>query len=130
MAFTHNLAINWSSGGRSVAANKNYTGESQLSISRSVADSSTDFRIIASIDQSQITLIIMKSDQDITVETNSGSAPTDTIALKAGVPYVWNADLNGYYANKITADVTDLYVTNASGAAALLELEVLTDATP
>jgi hypothetical protein len=68
------------------------------------------------------------SDKAITLETNSGGSPVDTIALAANVPYDWrvgNAD-----AFRLGTDVTGLFVTNASGDEARLQIEVLFDNTP
>lgn len=130
MAFTHTASSGWSNGSRSIIANKNYSSELQTSIDQAIADSETDFEIVVGIDVSQIVHIYIKCDQDITIETNDGTTPADTINLKADVPYVFNADLDAYFTDLLTTDVTSLFITNASGSTANLQLEVLTDPTP
>jgi hypothetical protein len=79
------------------------------------------------LDVSQVKAIAILSDQDLTLETNSSSAPDNTLSLKANVPYIW-------YTNKpqalvFTTDITALYVTNASAAVASLKMEILVDPT-
>ena len=105
------------------------TGGAQASVSESIPDSSTDLEVTFTLDVSAIQSIYIKSDEDLTLETNSGGSPTDTITLKAGVPYIWHA--GSYHTNLLTADITaNIFLTNASGSAALLEIEVVTDPTP
>ncbi len=129
MAFSHNLSISWSSGGRSIGSNKSYAGAAQQSISEVVNSSTTDLEITISIDVSAMVMLVMKCDQDVTVETNSAGTPDDTIALKAKVPYAWNAD-NDSFTTKLTTDVAALFLTNAGATNATFELEVLSDPTP
>lgn len=61
-------------------------------------------------------------------QLSGGTGPGDFIDLKAGKPYIWHTD--SYFTNKLTVDVTALYLTNASGAASSFQLEVVTDPTP
>lgn len=127
---THTASSGWTDGSRSIISTKDYTGGLAQQLNEAVADAQTDQLIVIAIDVSEIQNIYIKADQDLTIETNNGTTPTDTINLKANVPYVFNADLDQYFTNLLTADVTALYVTNASGSNATLELEVLTDPTP
>lgn len=128
MAFTQTLDQTVNIGSRSVVENKTYTGTGQASVSESIADSTTDGLVNIAIDVSEIKIIIMSSDQDLTVKTNSSGAPDETISLVAGVPLIWTSD--SYYVNLLATDITKLYVTNASGSAAEFKVEVLVDATP
>lgn len=116
------------SDGSSVSSSQAFTGDGLDSRSVSVPDSSTDMLVNLAIDVSQIQAMIFKSDQAVTIETNDGTTPDDTISLTAGNPLVW---INtSYYSNPLGTNVTAIYVTNSSGAAATLEIEVLVDATP
>ncbi len=128
MSFTHTITRQWSGGGRSIKGSQTYTGSAEQSIAEDVPDSTTDMLVVTSLDVSQIKAIFILSSADLTLETNDGATPTDTINLKAGVPYEWNTD--SYDTLKLTADVTALYLTNASGGQAKFELEVVYDATP
>ena len=109
---------------------KTFTGTSEYRLDEAIADSTTDQLIAASLDVSAIKAVEMMSDQDITVETNSSSSPTDTFVLQADVPYRWNTEMVAYDALLLTADVTALYLTNASGSTANIKMRVLSDATP
>ena len=128
MSFTHTIEVNWKGAGREIKTSKNYTGNAQQSIVESVPDSSADFFVAFSLDVSEIKSIFILSSVDMTLETNDGATPIDTINLKAGKPYIWHTD--GYFTNLLTTDVTALYLTNASGGVATFELEVVTDPTP
>jgi len=79
------------------------------------------------IDVSQLKAIYILSDQNITLETNSGSAPADTLNLLANVPYVWHT--GSYFTNLLTTDVTASYWTNASGSVANVNIELVVDPT-
>lgn len=104
------------------------TGSARLSVEESVADGQTNKQIVCAVDVSAVKAFYLVSSQDVTFETNSGSSPADTIALKAGVPYVWHP--TSYHAFLLGTDVTSIFITNASGSAATVQMEVLTDATP
>lgn len=126
--YTHTLTRKITTPGRSVNAENTFSGDGQSSRTISVPDSTSDKLVNLAMDVSQIQCIYMKSDQDLTVETNDGAAPDDTINLLADKPYVWHA--GSYFANLLTVDVTKLYLTNNSGAEAMFELEVVVDSTP
>jgi len=126
----HKVKIEVNAGGVVVSGQKTYEEELDTSVEVEVAGTTTDKEVLLSIDISQLTSLIMVSDQDLTVETNSASVPDDTITLAANVPYVWNADLYGQASTKLTADVTALYLTNAGATAATFKCEILYDPTP
>lgn len=103
------------------------TAEASQRLAVPVADSVTDQLTAFTLDVSQIVAFYMSSDQDLTVETNDGTTPGDTIALVAGVPLVWHNQ--SYHANPFSVDITALYLTNASGAAATFRLSEIHDPT-
>lgn len=105
-----------------------YSASASTELDETVADSQTDYQIAVAIDVSAVKAFWIESDQAVTVETNSGSSPTNTLTLVAGVPYVWNTDW--YDTFKLTGDVTNIFVTNASGSTANIKLRVVQDATP
>jgi hypothetical protein len=115
-------------GGNAVTATKQYTGSAHVGIRETVANGQTDKQINVAIDVSAVKSIIIKSTQDVTLETNSGSAADDTINLLANVPYIWNTD--SYDAFLLGTDVTALFITNASGASADISVDAVLDATP
>lgn len=95
-----------------------------------VANGQTDKALsIGGLDVSQLKAIWIDSDQDVLLETNSSSAPDDTISLKANVPYIWMEGMPN--ALLLTDDVpSTIYCTNASGAEARVRLRAVQDATP
>lgn len=125
----HTIRTSVDIGGQQISSQKTYSGEGGCGITVSVPDESTDLQVVLAIDVSQVTSIIIQADGgDLTIETNNGTTPDDTLAIVDGSPYIWNTD--SLDTLKLTADVTSLYVTNASGAAVTLQVDVVYDATP
>lgn len=114
--------------GRTVGVAKAFSGDSHTTLNVAVADSETDFEIVVSIDISEVKAFIVTSDQDVLLETNSGSVPDDTLNLKANVPYLWTSD--NYDTFRLGTDVTAIFITNSSGSTATIRLETLEDPTP
>ncbi len=129
MANTHILTQSIYTGGRTVVQQNSYSGGSQVNVAdEAIADQESDKLVAFAVDVSQIKCLFMLSDEDLTVETNDGAAPDDTIALKADEPYIWHSD--SLDTCLLTQDVEKLYVTNASGAVATLNIECVYDSTP
>ena len=128
MSFEHVIAEQVTTNGRTVRQENTFSGDGQVSRSVEVADSETNMLINFALDVSQIKSIYIKSDQDLTLETNDGESPDNTLNLTANVPYVWHE--NSLFTNLLTVDITALYATNASGSTATLEIEALVDSTP
>lgn len=87
-----------------------------------------DTQVNIAIDVSEVEMLVLLSDQDVTIETNSGSEAADTLALTAGEPYIWYSGAQDSFA--LTTDVTAFFVTNAAGATARVRCWVVQDATP
>ena len=128
MALTHDLTLKWSSGSRSITKIIACSGGAQTSVDEDVATGATDYLITFTCDVSEIQAIYINSTQDVTLETNSGAAPGNTLALVANEPYIWWS--TSLLTNLLTVDVTALYITNASGETATIQIEVLYDPTP
>ena len=79
------------------------------------------------VDISTVLCMAIEADNDCTVKTNSTSAPTDTIALKAKSPLIW---ATGYPAGMqfLSADVTKFYITTT--VATIIKFAAGTDTTP
>jgi hypothetical protein len=86
-----------------------------------------DQLVALAIDVSQVKAIVILSDQDLLLETNSSSSPAQTLSLKANVPYFWYT--NKPVAMVFSTDITALYITNASASAAAFKMEILVDPT-
>jgi hypothetical protein len=123
MPFTH--VVTRSVAGSSINSSSQIvkTAEAQVSIEEVIPDGSTDLDIDVQIDVSRVASFFLVCDKAVTVETNDGTSPDDTIVLKAGLPYYWHDA--AYNAFVLSTDVVSLFVTNASGEDALLRLYVL-----
>lgn len=98
-------------------------------IEETVANSSTDFNIVWPVDVSQVKTFWLHSTQDVTVETNDGTTPDNTLALKAGHAYEWVAAAP-YDSFLFDTDIETLKVTNASGSSAIVTGTYTYDPTP
>jgi hypothetical protein len=129
MSFTHTFTREWSGGTGTTPLQDTdvVSSGAEINLSESIPGASTDLLVALALDVSQIQGIYIKCDRDITLETNSGSAPGNTISLKAGKALIWS--VNCGFANPLTVDVTALYVTLGSGVAATLEARFLVDPT-
>jgi hypothetical protein len=125
-AHTHSVSVNTDEG--VLTYSKAVTADKKQAVDVPVADSESDYEILIAIDVSTVKSIYIVSDQDVTLETNDGGTPVDTISLKANVPYVWHTD--SYDTLQLTTDVTAFYITNASGSTANIKTRVLEDSTP
>jgi hypothetical protein len=128
MSFSHSVTVGVQTSSGGVTKTKSYSGSSETLVSESFPTATTDGDIVVAIDVSAVKSFYLVSDKAVTVETNDGSSPDDTIVLKADVPYFWNTD--SYDTFLLTADVTVLYITNVSGSTASIELRVIQDASP
>lgn len=128
MSFSHDVIEKWTDGARTIEKVTVKTGNAQTSLSEDVPDSSTDLEIAFVLDVSEVKAIYIVSDQDLTLETNNGGSPVDTLSLVADEPVVWHS--TSLHSNPFSTDITALFATNASGSAAVLQIEVLYDPTP
>lgn len=94
-----------------------------------VDNGQTDKEVAIVFTHTRVKYYELLSDRDVTIETNAVDASGgDTIVLKAGAWVIW--DEKDPHTKLFTAAVTKWYVTNASGAAALIIGRVIEDATP
>ena len=128
MAFTAVVTQGLAAGGRTVSQSKSYSADARHSFTIPIADSVTDQLFEITLNVSEIKAIIITADQAILLETNDSGTPADTISLVANKPYVWYT--GSYFTNKLATDITKIYLTNASGSAATVEMEAVYDPTP
>lgn len=129
MSFSATIAQTITIGGKSVSKAKTLTASASVGVEETVAGTTSDYNIVVALDQSEIEALYISADQALTLETQDGtSADVDTIVLVADEPLVWYT--GSLYTSLITADLTDINVSNASGTAATLQIYALQDATP
>jgi hypothetical protein len=129
MAFTMKLGLGVTIGGDSVNKTITVSGTGRVSLSaESIADGQTDKQVNLAIDVTAVVGFYIVSSQNVTLETNNGTTPDDTLNLIAGEPYLWHT--NALDAFLLTTDVTAFFITNASGSSAQIDMECVYDATP
>ena len=114
---------------RSQALTANRIQDIDLTGASAIPDSTTNQLLNVAWVRAQLAGIYIVSDQVVTIKSNSSGSPDDTLVLAANVPVHWYP---ARYHTKpfATADVTKLYVTNASGQPANITGYVADDATP
>jgi hypothetical protein len=123
--FTHTITTNYADNAGVVVAQPNaYTGQTNASYDGTIAANATDFLIDMAWPLTGMQALLIWSDTNLTVKTNSNTTPVQTIAVSANVPIKWGA-LEGN-TNPITAAVTSLYVTNATANPAKFKVRALT----
>ncbi len=132
--FTHTITrLVTVDGAASVGGTFQLTAGARADIDEPVAVSTTNLPIAWAFAIAKLKSIIITSDRDLTLKTNSSGAPVNTFVLQAGVPIVWTAadgaafqDTNG----TDVANVTSLFATNASADnVANLQIRALVDPT-
>lgn len=129
MAINTTLTLSITGIGNNVSQSVAIACSGTADVNETIADNTTDGAITFALDISATKVIYMVSDQAITVKTNSSSTPQETINLAANVPLLYAPTLLGSAA-PFADDVTGLFVTNESGAAATLIIKAGTDVTP
>jgi hypothetical protein len=118
---THKVTRTISSGSKSVTSVNSYTVKSEVIWdSEEVPDASTDLEFPIAIDVSAMKTFSILSDQDVTVETNNGTTPQETLSLLAGKSIDWQEGETALFAG----DITSMFITNSSGSAATIKLIV------
>lgn len=129
MAKTHNTTLQVLAGNTLISHTVVSSSSSLKSVEDTIADSATDFAINEMVDVTTLKSLYIVCDQDVTLETNDGTTPQETILLKKDQPLVWLSS-NAYFTIPFAGDVTGFFVTNASGATATLKMEILQDSSP
>lgn len=86
----------------------------RISFNEAVDDGQTDLQVAANFAFAKVKAVCLVCDQDMTLETNNSGTPTQTFTMKAGVPMWWTENMP--VACPFTANVTNFFLTNASGA--------------
>lgn len=128
MSLSKTVSITYPLNGGSNTRDKVHTGSSNIEVSESIADGQTAKAITLAIDVSAVSLLVIYSDKDITIKTNSSGSPDDTLTVSAGVPLIWYTGCGTTFF--LGTDTTVIYVANASGSEAALQISGLQDATP
>jgi len=121
----HNIDLTWSRGNETVTKRVTLTSDSETNMDITVPIATDTLANIA-IDVSVLKVLFLLCDVAVTIQTNDGTSPADTITLAAGIPLVWFTGCG--FDNPLGTDVTKFYLTAA--VAGTLQVRVLQDATP
>jgi hypothetical protein len=129
MAFTHKIGQTYSSDAGTVSSvTRTYTCDAEHNFDGVIATGAVNAEIDVAVTKAAIKTMMLSSTQAVTVKTNSSSSPQETINLTAGQLLMWTVDDTA--ACPFSADVTKMYVTNASGKDATFKFRALVDSTP
>jgi hypothetical protein len=121
------LGINVATTEGTLTFSQAFEGDLKTVLALTVPDESTDLEVPINVPIANLQFLVISSDKDITFKTNSDSAPDFENELLPNQPYIWYA--NAYDDNKIEDDITSVFITNASGAAATVSVRALIEAT-
>lgn len=129
MSVTHNITFKFQRGNDIIEKKVASASGAEGNVDEPIADSETNLLVAFACDFSQMKSFYMVSDKVLTVYTNDlgTGTPDDTFVLTPNEPMVWTENCG--LANPFTADVTKLYVTNASGSEARFRIRKLEDPT-
>lgn len=130
----HTLNLSYVSPSGQISKQLSATAEAVVEMDVAVAGDAANLLVNFAAVRAQTKTLVLLADQNMTVKTNSSSAPDDTITLAAGVPFIL---FDGFApantpADYFSADITKLYVTNDSSpdTAGTLQIRSLQDPTP
>lgn len=124
MSFQHKISIAYTDGASAVSSEVvTVTDEAQVAYEDVVAAGASNVEADIAFNFGDIKACCLVSDKDVTIKTNSSSAPDDTISLTAGKALIWYEGARG--TNPFTADVTKLFLSNAGGVNANVKVHVL-----
>ena len=109
---THSLA---SDGAGGLSGAQEELGATEIKIDKNYAAGTSNELLSVAFTTAGLQSIFLLSDKNLTIETNDGTTPDDTIDLVAGTPFVWSKS-PGYFPNPFGTDVTAFYVTCATAA--------------
>jgi hypothetical protein len=138
MSITHKLTTTLKYSGSGSATFEDIVEDEQtagqyISIDEAIPISATDEPVAFALDFSELKILLITADQDLTIYTNdtSGGAPDQTLSVgPTNGPISWSA--GSVATNPITVDITtNIYVDNASGTdLGNLTIRALVDPTP
>jgi len=122
--FTDTITISYSGNGKAVSGKVgSYTGTKDAGIAIVIPANTTNQAVPITFPFANIQACVLDSSQNLTVLTNSTTTPGNTINLKGTKALDWGTD---YVAAKpFSADVTVMYVSNATATDSTFNVRVL-----
>lgn len=129
MSITHVHTTGWARGNDNRSGRREITVELEKNFEVTVPAGTTDMEVSINIDVSElVSLFIKATNEDVTLETNDGTTPADTLNLKADQGHRWhNQEIT---ANPLGTDVTAVFLTNAGTTDSVVSFFAGVEATP
>lgn len=125
MSITHTIIRSYKDqSSTAISSSETPTGNTENNLDISVAVG-TDTAVAWACVRANLQALVISSDRALTIETNSGSSPVDTISLVGGQALVWTLAKDAIARCPFSANATSLFVTNASGGTAALKIRAL-----
>ena len=128
MSITHSLTRGWlgQNGNPVTPAAQLLTGSEELNLDFTLSANTTNQQISLAFTKTLLqSIFIYSATQNITLKTNSSSAPQETLTITAGIPAVWS--VNDGFVNPFAGNVTTAYVTNATATDTAVSIRCLTN---
>ena len=132
---SHILSLTWIRGSEQIPTTSTpvtITADGEINADISIDASAVDKQATIAIDVSVLKCLVLSCDKGLTIQTNDGTTPDDTLTLTANEPLIWWSTSG--ITCPLTVDVTDLYCTRAGADAATgtatLKVRSLQDVTP
>lgn len=125
MSISHSITKSWQNGSNSLAERITYTGTEELNFDFTVAASTSDQAVALAFSKTLLQSLFISSDQAITIKVNSSSVPDETLSVASGNPLQW--DINGGLPSPFSANVTEVYISNAGSTVANVSIRTLTN---
>jgi hypothetical protein len=126
MSFTHTVLRSYTDVSKvAIQFSETIVDDSEIpSFDGQIAAATSNVQIHVAFTQANLKSVVMKCDQAVTIYTNnpSGSSPQDTIPLVAGQARIWTLQTDGSGACPFSGNVTTMYVSNAGGTIANLQI--------
>jgi hypothetical protein len=114
MAFTHTVSKSYKTdAGTTSSINYVKTGPSDLNYDGVIAPNTTNHEVDLVFTHASMTSICIYATGAVTIKSNSSSAPDNTVTMTDGQQIIWNSNEAGTNPF-VTADVTKIFITNAS----------------
>jgi hypothetical protein len=101
--------------GSRIQSSSTETGSTQTNLDIPIPAGVTNQLVAMSFIVANVQCLFLVSNQDVTLKTNSTTAPGNTLTLKAGIAYMWRKSAT-YNALLFTVDVTGWYFTTTASA--------------
>lgn len=128
MASQHGISLTVVTGSGNFQKNATVSDAQTRSVSKTLAASSTNVEVDIVLTRAQIkSLVLSNVGGDLTIKTNSTSAPGDTVTMATGDVSLWSSTAGIGTDPFATADVTKLYLTSTAGT--VFNLDAVVSAT-